>query len=61
MIQQIVDPHERSEMLWHRFISRLRINAWGNHTVIQAIAHVLNVTITVLEYRATSENGLLCY
>ena len=58
MIQQITDPDDRGEMLWHRFISRLRINAWGDHTVIQAIAHMLNITITVLGYRANFANGL---
>ena len=54
LIQQIADPQERIEMLWHRFIRRLRLNAWGDHTVIQAIAHMLNTTIIILEYREQS-------
>ena len=46
-------------MLWHRFLRRLRQNAWGDHIVIQAVALMLNITITILEHWANCPNGFL--
>ena len=38
---------------------RLREDAWGDHVVIQAVAHMLNNTITILEHRNNYSNGYL--
>ena len=59
MIQQIADPHERSERFWCRLLTRLRLKAWGDYTFIQAIAPMFNTTVTILEYRENISNGLL--
>ena len=59
IIEQIQDIEERKNMLWQRFLRRLRKDAWGDHVVIQAVAHMLNNTITILEHRNNYSNGYL--
>ena len=59
ILEQIQDLEVRTEMLWQRFLRRLKQNAWGDHIVIQAIAHMLNITITILEHRENYPNGFI--
>ena len=45
LISTIEDKDTRAELLWTRYLKRLKQGAWGDHLTVQALANMLNVKI----------------
>ena len=44
-ISTIEDEDTRAELLWIKYLKRLKQGAWGDHLTVQALANMLNVNI----------------
>ena len=47
LIQSVVDPVEQTQLLWQKYLRRLRQGAWGDNIAIAAACNLFDVSINV--------------
>ena len=48
LTSKIEDEDTRAELLWTKYLKRLKQGAWGDHLTVQALANMLNVNINII-------------
>ena len=54
LIAAVTDPELRTQLMWNKYVRRVRSGAWGDNIVIAALCNMFNITINVLN--ATSQD-----
>ena len=48
LISTVEDENTRAELLWMKYLKRLKQGAWGDHLTVQALANMLSLRINII-------------
>ena len=56
LIACVTDPELRTQLMWNKYIRRVRSGAWGDNIVIAALCNMFSITINVLSVSSQYTN-----